>query len=203
MGLQKHHDLADGFLIGPAGGDARDPLGPDAVECSQPLRGGLDDIEDLLTKRLDELLGKMRADASNHAAAEVLLDALEGAGRHDLEEGRPKLPAMLSVVIPSAAGLDELPRLDRCRRAEDGHEVTMASNLDPEDAKAGVRAVEGDTFDQTGQGFAIRGGEVGDHTIRDVLAALKMPWCLPKTSSPLCTRKHRGSPDSPARLVSR
>ncbi len=84
MRLQKHHDLPDGFLIGPAGGDPLDPFGADAVELSQPLGGGLDDIEDLLTERLDQLLGEMRADALDHAAAEVLLDALDGAGWHHL-----------------------------------------------------------------------------------------------------------------------
>ena len=131
MGLQKHHDLPDGLLIGPAGGDSLDPLGADADECAQSLGGSLDNIEDLLTERLDQLLGEVRADASDHAAAKVLLDPIEGAGRHDLQEGRPELHAVLSVVIPPAAGLDELSRLDGCGCPEDGHEFTVASNLDP------------------------------------------------------------------------
>ena len=117
----------------------------------------------------------MRADAFDHAAAQVLLDALEGAGRHDLQEGRLELDAVLSVGIPPAAGLDELPRLDRCGRPEDGHEVTMASNFDPEDAEACVRAVECDTFDQTGKGFAIRGGDVGDQAIHDAQSSTVDP----------------------------
>ena len=37
----------------------------------------------------------------------------------------------------------------------------------PEDTEACVRAVERDAFDQTGQGFAIRGGDVDGHVIRD------------------------------------
>ena len=109
MGLQKHHDLPDGFLIGPAGGDALDPLGTDAVECAQPLGSVLDDIEDLLTERRDQLLGEMRADAFDHAAAKVFLDAFERAGRQDLQEGRPELQAVLAVSVPPAAGLDEPP----------------------------------------------------------------------------------------------
>ncbi len=114
MGLQKHHDLPDGLLIGPAGGDSLDPLGADAVEFSQPLGGALDDIEDLLTECLDQLLGEMGADAFDHAAAKVLLDALDGAGRHHLQEGRLELNAVLSVIVPATAGLDELSRLDGC-----------------------------------------------------------------------------------------
>ncbi|MEE8130819.1 MAG: hypothetical protein V3T48_11040 [Vicinamibacterales bacterium] len=43
----------------------------------------------------------------------------------------------------------------------------MASNFDPGDAEAGVWAVKGDTFDQTGKGFAILGGDVGGHAIHD------------------------------------
>ena len=51
-------------------------------------------------------------------------------------------------------------------RWEDGHEVSVTSNLHPEDAETGVRAVEGDTFNEAGKGFAIVGGAVGDHAIR-------------------------------------
>ena len=43
----------------------------------------------------------------------------------------------------------------------------MASNFDPEDAEACVWAVEGDTFDQTRQRFAILGGDVGGHAMRN------------------------------------
>ena len=43
----------------------------------------------------------------------------------------------------------------------------MASNLDPEDTEACLRAVEGDAFDQTGQGFAILRGDVAGHALHD------------------------------------
>ncbi len=69
MRLEEHHDLPDGLLVGPAGGDPLDPLWADAVEISQPLGGVLDDVEDLFTERLDQLLGEMRADAFKWAAS--------------------------------------------------------------------------------------------------------------------------------------
>ena len=50
VGLQKHHDLPDGVLIGPTRGDFFSPLGANAVEFSQSLRSVLDDI---FTERLD------------------------------------------------------------------------------------------------------------------------------------------------------
>jgi hypothetical protein len=56
----------------------------------------------------------MRADAFDHAAVKVLLDAIERTGRHHLQECRLKLNAVLSVVIPPTAGLDALSRLDGC-----------------------------------------------------------------------------------------
>jgi hypothetical protein len=43
----------------------------------------------------------------------------------------------------------------------------VASNLDPEHTEACFRAVECDTFDQPGKGFAILGGDVGGHAIHD------------------------------------
>jgi hypothetical protein len=54
----------------------------------------------------------MWTDAFDHAAAKILLDAIEGAGRHRLQEGRLELEAVLSVVVPPTAGLDELSGLD-------------------------------------------------------------------------------------------
>ncbi len=45
MGMQKDHDLAHDFLLGPDGGDALRPARPDAVHLAQALWRGLDDIE--------------------------------------------------------------------------------------------------------------------------------------------------------------
>ena len=109
----------------------------------------------------------MRADAFDHAAAKVFLDAFERAGRQDLQEGRPELQAVLAVSVPPAAGLDELPRLDRGGRPENGHEVSVPPHLHPKNAETRLRAVEGDPFHQAGQGFAIMGGTVGDRVIHD------------------------------------
>ena len=52
MALQEHHDLADGLLLRPAGGDALEPRLADAVDLEQALRCALDDFEDALAERL-------------------------------------------------------------------------------------------------------------------------------------------------------
>ena len=78
----------------------------------------------------------------------------------------------------------------------------MASNLDPKDAEAGVRAVECDTFDQTGQGFAILGGDVGAHVSRDAFTPVTMPCCPgERSSAPHEDGSPRTRPGSVALLV--
>ena len=68
---------------------------------------------------------------------------------------------MVPVIVPRAAGLDELPRLEGGRRADHGHQLAVAADLDPQDAEAGLGAVEGDALDQPGEGFTVLGGGVG------------------------------------------
>ena len=72
----------------------------------------LDDLEDLVTERLDQFPGEMRSDALDHSAPEVFFYALEGARGHDLQKSRLELNAVLAVPVPAAARLDELTRLN-------------------------------------------------------------------------------------------
>jgi hypothetical protein len=67
VGMQEQHDLADRLLLGPAGDDARRPLGSDAGDLAQAIRLGLDQLEDGLAEGTDQLLGVDRADAADHA----------------------------------------------------------------------------------------------------------------------------------------
>ena len=77
MGLQKHHDLAHDLLLRPGAGHPLPALGPDALQLQQTFGLLLDDVEDLLAEGADQLAGEMRADALDHARAQVLLDAFE------------------------------------------------------------------------------------------------------------------------------
>ena len=83
----------------------RDRLVTGVQACALPI---------FFAKRLHQLLGEVGANASDHAAAQVLLDAVNGTWRHHLEKGRLKLHAVITVVIPSTAALDELTGLDGC-----------------------------------------------------------------------------------------
>jgi hypothetical protein len=127
MALQEHHDLTNGLLVGPAGGDAGEPDLADAAHLQQPARRFLDDIEHRLTEGGDQPLGEMRADALDQAGGEVALDALTRGGRRHLQEQGAKLGPMLAVLLPMAAGLDVLAGMDLGGAAEHGDEIAVAA----------------------------------------------------------------------------
>jgi hypothetical protein len=62
---------------------------------------------------------------------------------------------VITVVVPSATALDELAGLNGCGGPDNGDQFTMATNLHPENTKAGVRTMEGHTFDQPRERFAV------------------------------------------------
>ena len=109
MGLQKYHDLAHDLLLRPGAGHPFLALGSDALQFQQSLGLLLDDVEDLLAESADQLAGEMRADALDHARAQVLLDAFKCRGRDDPQLLGLELQAVLAVVGPGAGALDIFP----------------------------------------------------------------------------------------------
>ena len=59
-----------------------------------------------------------------------------------------ELRSMLTVLLPMAARLDVLARMDLGRTAEHGDEVALATHLDAQHAKAGLATMDGDALDQ-------------------------------------------------------
>src|SRR5690242_11174246 len=78
---------------------------------------------------LDQPLGVDRADALDHARAEVLLDPLGRGRRGGPQEGGPELEPVRPVVHPGAAGVDELAGRDRGGGADHRGEVALAADL--------------------------------------------------------------------------
>ena len=109
MAMQKHHDLAHDFLLGPGGDHAGGALGADAVEFLQALRRLRDDVEDLGAEGLHQFAGKVRADAFDHAGAEVSLDAFQRGGGHDAQLRGLELQAMGAVGDPPPLRFDIFP----------------------------------------------------------------------------------------------
>ena len=123
----------------------------DAVDLAQPLRIGLDDVEDLLAEGLHHLLGIDRADAADHAGGEVLLDPLRRGGRRGLQKPRLELLAMGAVVEPFARGRDPFARRDRGGMSDHRDEVAVPARLDAQHAEAVLVIVEGHALDDAGQ----------------------------------------------------
>ena len=153
MLMQEDHDLADDLLIRPGRRDLGGPHRTDALDLPQPLGVGLDDVEHVLAELPDHALGVDRADAADHPGAKVLLDALDRRGGRGLQEPRPELLAMGAVVGPFARGRHPLAGRDHRRMAHRRDQIAMASGLQPQDAEAVLRVVEGDPLDETRENF--------------------------------------------------
>src|ERR1019366_2467828 len=100
VAVQENHDLADDLLFGPGVCDALGAHQTNASHLAQPVGLSLDDIEDLLAERLDHLLGVDRTDATDHAGAEVFLDAVNRRRGRRAQKARLELLAMGVIVDP-------------------------------------------------------------------------------------------------------
>ena len=77
MAVQEDHDLAHDLLLSPGIGD---PFGADRANTrhlAQAIRLSLDRVKHLLTESTHKLFCVDRADASDHAGAQVLLDTVD------------------------------------------------------------------------------------------------------------------------------
>ena len=144
------------FCLRPGVGDALRTYPADAAHLAQPFRLRLDDVEDLVSKRPDQLAGIDRADAPDHAGPEVFLDALDRRRRRTPQEARLELLAVGTVVDPLPGCRDPLagdtmaawPTIvtrSRCPRA---------LVLKTQNPFSGV--VEGYPLDQPGQDLPVR-----------------------------------------------
>ena len=156
VGVQEQHDLAYGLLVGPARDDARGPLGADAGDLAQALGLLLDQVEHRVPERADQRAGIDRADAADHAGAQVLLDALQRGRLRGGDARGLELQAVVAVGGPPARGGDELAGADGRRMPHHGHEVALPARLHAQHAEAVLGVVVGHALDQAGQGLSRR-----------------------------------------------
>jgi hypothetical protein len=57
------------------------PDGPDARHFAKPVRLGFDDVENLVRKRLDHLLGVDRPNSPDHSRAQIFLNPFDRTRR--------------------------------------------------------------------------------------------------------------------------
>ena len=106
--MQIQHDLPNHLLPGPAGDDPFRALRTNPGHLTQAIGLLLDDVEHSFAKGAYELLRIDRADATDHAGAEIFLDPLDRRRCRSLQERGSELDAVGAVIDPGPARLDEL-----------------------------------------------------------------------------------------------
>src|ERR1051326_3202697 len=156
VAVQEQHDLTDDLLLGPAGDNLPGPLWADAGNLAKSRGLLLDDLKHLLAKDAHELSGIDRADAADHARAQILLDPLDCCGRRDLEEGSPELDTMDAVIDPATARLNKLAGRNRRCMPQHCDQVALATRLDAQYAKPVLLVMERHPLDEAGQDLCHR-----------------------------------------------
>jgi hypothetical protein len=114
------------------------------------VRVGVDDLEGPLLVDFDNPARQDRANALDHAAGQVLLDALDGGRRHGAKDlGLELLPVFL-VDGPAPLRLQPLAGADFRQRADHGHQFAVSARLEAQHAETGFVVVERDAFDEAG-----------------------------------------------------
>jgi len=146
--VQEDHDVAHGFLLGPAGDNLPCPEFADAGNLAHAPRLRLDNLEGLLAESRDDPFGEHGADPAHHARAEIFFDSLRRRWRRGLEKVRLELEAVSAVGDPNPDGVDEFARRDRSNMADDGNKVALAARLHLQHGEAVVLIVEGHPLDR-------------------------------------------------------
>ncbi len=142
---------------------------PDAFDLAQPIRGALDDVEDLLTECADEFPGVDRSYAKDHARREVSLDPVGGRRDRGAQEPRFELLAVGPIVDPLAGGHDPLAGGNDSHMAHHRHRVTMSARPRAQDAKTVLSVVVGHSLVEACQHFP--GIRLRTHAIINRVAA--------------------------------
>src|SRR4051794_20001386 len=104
---------------------------------------------------IDDPLGHLRADALDHAGAEIFADAIDGGGEDDAAVLGDELATVGGVAVPAPGEGDALAGIDRGEVADDGDEVFLAVRLDLGDGVAVLGVDVGQPLDdalQRGEG---------------------------------------------------
>ena len=98
----------------------------------------------------------MRADAFDHARAQVFLNAGQGAGRYHGEALRLELHAIGFVVKPVPVALYKLTGRNGGGGAGNGHQIFVPLDLNAQHAEAALFAVKSDTLHRTADCLRLR-----------------------------------------------
>jgi hypothetical protein len=85
VGLEEHHDVAEGSLFFPCLFDLLGAFGTDAGDVAEFAGEVGDDVEGVLAKVVDNFVGVDFADAVDHAGCEVFADTVDRGREFGLE----------------------------------------------------------------------------------------------------------------------
>ena len=120
---------------------------------AQAIRLCLDRVKYLLAESSNKLFCVDRADATDHAGAQVFLDTVDRRWRRGAHESRLELLAMGMIVDPFAGCGDPLARGNGRGMSDDRYQVAVTPRLDPENAETVVVIMESNSLDETGENF--------------------------------------------------
>ena len=149
--MKEHHDFLDHLLFGPGLFDAKAALWTDPIDLLESSGFLVDDVEDVLAELPDQFLCVNRADAFDHAAAQVFLDPFAGGWRGAGEQLGLELQTEFLVPDPATFGGEPFSGRDGGERTDDGDVLTLAGDTDLEDGEAAVLVVKADALDQAGE----------------------------------------------------
>ena len=120
VGLEEHHDVAEGALFLPGLFDLLGALGTNAGDVAEFGGKVGDDVEGVLAKVVDNFIGVDLADAVDHPGGEILPDAVDGGREFGLEFPNFKLLAKFGMLLPCALHFEGFATLDPGEFACDG-----------------------------------------------------------------------------------
>jgi hypothetical protein len=150
--LQEDHDLLDGLLLGPGGGDHGGALGAEPRDLDQPARPLLDHLQGGRAEVVHDPLGHPGPDPLDQPRAQVAADSLDGC-RQDGGVGLDlELTAVLGMAGPPAPQAQALPGLRSQQRTDHGQQITGTSGRHASDGVAGLLVGVGDPLQHRVQG---------------------------------------------------
>src|SRR3984957_10685933 len=153
MAVQEDHDLAHDLLLSPGIGDTLRADRANTRYLAQAIRLRLDRVKHLLAESTHKLFCVNRADAPDHAGAQVFLDTVDRRWRGGAHEARLELLAMGMVVDPFAGCGDPLTSGNGRGMPDDRYQLAVPSCLDPENTKPISVIMEGNALNETGENF--------------------------------------------------
>ena len=173
--MKEDHDLADETLLDPRVFNFSATTGADSVHFFEARGLSFDHVEDFLAEMTDQLFGVNRANAFDHAAAEIFFDAFARSGRDGFGKLRFELQAVFAISDPMTFRGNPFPSSYGRERRNNGDKIAMAFDFDAQNAKASFLLEDRDPLDQSGNSIGNLGGACSHNLMREIFISVGQP----------------------------